>query len=57
MPAEQRKTHRETDTRTRQPATTTPSETPITTLHYLKKHGEEEPPVLTSRPTFASGRS
>ena len=35
-------------------ATTAPPETPAATLRYLTKHGEE-PPVLTSRPTFASG--
>ena len=51
-PAEQRTTRRGT---ARHPAATTaPPETPTTTLHYLTKHGEE-PPILTSRPTFASG--
>ncbi|KWX11251.1 hypothetical protein QR46_4788 [Giardia duodenalis assemblage B] len=55
-PAEQGATHRETDTHTRQPATTAPPETPTTTLHHPAKHGEELP-ILTSRPTFASGRS
>ncbi|ESU39988.1 Metalloprotease, insulinase family protein, partial [Giardia duodenalis] len=48
-------THRETTTRTRQPATTARSETPAATLHHPAKHGEEEPPILSSRPTFASG--
>ncbi|ESU39867.1 Hypothetical protein GSB_155536, partial [Giardia duodenalis] len=49
-------THRETTTRTRQPATTTTlPETPAATLHHPAKHGEEEPPILSSRPTFASG--
>ena len=55
-PAEQRTNpQRDNHAHTRQPATTTtPPETPTTTLHYLTKHGEV-PPVLTSRPTFASG--
>ncbi|ESU39943.1 Hypothetical protein GSB_155405 [Giardia duodenalis] len=35
---------------------TAPSETPATTLHHPAEVWEE-PPVLTSRPTFASGRS
>ncbi|ESU44513.1 Hypothetical protein GSB_151600 [Giardia duodenalis] len=43
-------THRETDTHSRQPATTARSETPATTLHHPAKH-REEPPILTSRPT------
>ena len=29
---------------------------PSSDLHHPAKHGEEEPPVLTSRPAFASGR-
>ncbi|ESU42883.1 Hypothetical protein GSB_151281, partial [Giardia duodenalis] len=48
-PASRAENDPQRDSHTRQPATTAPSETPATTLHYLTKHGEE-PPILSTRP-------